>query len=142
MQARGSTVVDASADRAFEFVADPANDTRWRSYVVASHGRVHGLGDTISQTYSYQGRTQQVTMEVSEYEPPSRLGFLIREPARIRMAFQFRPEGSGCRVSMAFSAMLSGPAAMFEGRIGTELQKLITTDLQRLKAALAHAEEK
>lgn len=141
MQAHGSTLVDASPERAFAFVADPANDTRWRSHLVSSRGTVRGLGDTVSQTYSYQGRTHAVTMEVSEYEPPDRISFVIHEPVRVRMAFQFKREDGGCRVSVSLSSMLSGAATIVEGRITTEAQKLIATDLQRLRIALTCAEE-
>lgn len=137
MQVRASTIVPCTPEEAFAFVSDPANDARWRSHLVMSRGTVSGVGDHVVQTYSYEGRTKQVTMEVSEYQPPERLSYLLTEPARVRLAFQFRPETGGARVSASLSTVLSGPAALLEGRIETEAERLLRTDLERLRLACA-----
>lgn len=137
MQVRVSTMVPCSPEQAFAFVSNPANDTRWRSHLVASHGSANGVGDHVFQTYSYEGHTKQVTMEVAEYQPPERLTYLLTEPTRIRLAFQFRPETGGARVSASLSTVLSGPAALLEGRIETEAERLLRTDLERLRLACA-----
>lgn len=135
MQVRASTMVACTPEEAFAFVADPANDARWRSHLVSSWGSVSGVGDHVVQTYSYEGRSKQITMEVSEYQPPERLTYLLKEPARVRLAFQFRPEAGGSRVSASLSTMLSGPAALLEGRIETEAERLLRSDLERLRIA-------
>lgn len=141
MQAHGSIVVARPAEAAFAFVADPANDSHWRSNLVRSSGTVAGVGDTVSQTYSYQGRTQHVTADVTEFERPSRFTLVVHEPLRIRLSFQFTPEGDGTRVGATISSTLTGAAALFEGRVQSEAERLIKADLQRLKTALEGAEE-
>lgn len=139
MQARASVLINCSVEKTFAFIADTANDRAWRSYLDSSRGRVTAVGDRVTQTYSYQGKSKSVELEVSEFEPPERLGYTIHEPARARMSFHCRPDGTETRVSITISATLSGPAALFEGRAQTEADKLLKTDLDRLKRALEQA---
>lgn len=136
MLARASLVIAVPAERAFAFVAEPRNDPSWRGHLIASSGTANRPGDTVRQTYSYEGRTQGVTLEVVEFEPPLRLAYVIHEPTRIHAGFQFRPDGSGTRVSMSLSSVLTGSATLFEGRIQSEAERLIREDLRRLKTAL------
>ena len=140
MQTRASTLIMRPADVVFGFIAETANDRRWQSYLTASRGRATAPGDRIFQTYSYQGKSKTVELEVAEYQPPERLTYAIREPARARISFQCRPEGGGTRVSMSMSATVSGPAALFGGRIQSEADKLVRANLERLKRALESVE--
>lgn len=136
MQARSSVLIARPAEEIFAFITDPANDRTWRSHLVSSRGRVGAPGDRVTQTYSYEGHSKTVEITVSEFDPPHRLTFLLTEPARARMSLTCRSEEGGTRVSAAISANLSGPAALFESRAQTELEKLLRTDLGRLKATL------
>ncbi len=136
MQTRASVLIECMPKTAFDFVANAANDHQWRSHLASSHGHATAVGDRITQTYSYQGKSQTIELEVAEFEPPERLSYVIHKPARARFAFQFRAEGGATRVSMSVSASLSGPAALFEGRVQSEAEKLLRTDLDRLKHVL------
>lgn len=135
-QTRGSVLIQATPDQVFDFVANTANDHRWRTHLTASHGRATAVGDRISQTYTYQGKTQTGELEVTEFSRPERLGYVLQQPVRARFSFQFRPEGSGTRASMSINATVPGKYALFEGRVTAEAEKLIRTDLERLKHAL------
>jgi len=139
MQGRSSIAIAVPPEVVFRFISDPANDRVWRSHLLASHGSVHGVGDHVTQTYSYQGRTQTVDLEVSEYEPPARLSYRLTGRFRARFSFQCLPEADGTRVSFSVSSTLTGPAALLEGRITAEVTKLARTDLERLKRALEPA---
>jgi len=139
MQGRSSIVIAVPPEVVFRFISDPANDRLWRSHLLASHGTVQGTGGRVTQTYSYQGRTQTVDLEVSEYEPPTRLSFRTTGRFRARFAFQCLPEGDGTRVSFSASSVLTGPAALLEGRIAAEATKIARTDLERLKRVLEPA---
>jgi carbon monoxide dehydrogenase subunit G len=136
VQVRGSITVVCTPEATFAFMAEPANDRLWRSHLVSSHGSITRVGDQVVQTYAYQGKSKSVTLEVAEYDPPARLSYVIREQVRIRITFHITAEDSGSRVSMSASTNLSGPAALFEGRLQAEVDKLIHTDLRRLKTAV------
>jgi len=136
MQARSSVLIPRSAEEVFAFISDPANDRRWRSHLVASHGRIAAPGDRVSQTYTYEGRSKTVEATVSEIDPPNRLTFALTAPAKARLSFTLRPEDGGTRVSASMSATLSGPLALFESRAQSELEKLLRADLARLKVTL------
>jgi uncharacterized protein YndB with AHSA1/START domain len=136
MQARASIVIGCDPSTAFDFVADAANDRAWRSHLVSSRGRASTVGDRVTQTYSAEGKTAAIELEVVEFERPERLGYTMSKPARARFSFQFRPEGSGTRVSMSISANLTGPAALFEGRVQSEADKVLKADLEKLRRVL------
>lgn len=139
MQARASVLIACTPGAAFAFIADAANDRAWRSHLVSSHGRATAVGDRITQNYAAEGKTASIELEVAEFDPPERLSYVMHKPARARFSFQCRPEDGGTRVSMAISATLSGPAALFEGRVQTEADKILRADLAQLKRALEHA---
>jgi len=139
METRASVLINCTPQAAFDFITDSANDHRWRTHLISSHGHATGVGSHVTQTYSYQGRTQSIELEVTEFQPPERFAYTLHEPVRARIAFQCRAEGGATRVSMAISATVSGPAALFQGRIQSEADKLLKTDLQRLKLALEPA---
>ncbi len=139
MQGRSSIVIAVPPEVVFGFISDPANDRLWRSHLLASHGTVQGIGDHVTQTYSYQGRTQTVDLEVSEYDPPTRLAYRLTGPFRARFSFQCLPEAGGTRVGFSASSVLTGPAALLEGRIASEVTKLARADLQHLKRVLEPA---
>jgi uncharacterized protein YndB with AHSA1/START domain len=136
MQARSSVLIPLSAGEVFAFIADTANDRKWRSHLVASHGRITAPGDRVSQTYTYEGRSKTVEATVSEIDPPNRLTFALTQPAKARLSFTLRPEDGGTRVSASMSATLSGPLALFESRAQSELEKMLRADLARLKVTL------
>jgi uncharacterized protein YndB with AHSA1/START domain len=139
MQVRESILVDRPPEEVFAFIADPASAKLWRTHLIDSHGASAAVGDRMVQTYSYQGRTEQLELEITEYEPPERLAYKTEGQVRGRLAFQCRPEADGTRVSMSISATISGAAALFEGRIEKEADGLLKSDLSKLKAALESA---
>jgi carbon monoxide dehydrogenase subunit G len=122
----------------FSYIADPGNDLSWRSYLTASRAAPGELavGSIVHQRYSYQGRSVDAELEVTEYAPPEHLGFRLQGKIRARVLLTCVSEAGGTRVNMSGSVELSGAAALFEGRIQRELDQTITTDLKRLKTVL------
>lgn len=138
MRARGSIEITREPAHVFRLVSDPSKDMSWRSYVSASHGtgEVLGQGSRLRQTYSYEGRTQELEVEVTEYVPPERIGFRTHGQLRARISYSCVAEPGGTRFNMSLAAELPGPAAMFESRIQREVERVIAADLKRLKAVL------
>jgi uncharacterized protein YndB with AHSA1/START domain len=136
MQARASSLVARLPGEVFAFIADPANDRLWRSHLTSARGQVAAVGDRVSQTFSAQGQTKVVELEVTEFKPPERLTYRTLGPVRARLAYQCRPEGGGTRVSASLSADVGGIASLVEGRVEAEALKLVRADLARLKQVL------
>jgi carbon monoxide dehydrogenase subunit G len=136
MQVRESILVDRPPEEVFAFIADPAKAVLWRSYLVASQGDSGAVGDRVRQTYAYEDRMETLELEVMEYKPPEHLSYKTEGRIRGRISFQCRPESGGTRVGMAISATVSGPAALFQGRIEKEADALLKSDLAKLKGAL------
>jgi carbon monoxide dehydrogenase subunit G len=137
MRARGSIVIAREPAEVFAYVTDPGNDLMWRSFLVASHGTVPlAVGSIVRQSYSYQGNKVDVELEVTEFTPPTEAAFRAHGKFPVRFTYTCTPEAGGTRFNMAGSLELSGLASMFEGRIQSELDVAIASDLKRLKAAL------
>jgi carbon monoxide dehydrogenase subunit G len=138
MRARGSVVIQREPSEVFGFISDPSKDLSWRSYLLASRTADAELavGSIIRQTYSYEGRTVEAELEVTEYVPPERIAFRTRGKVHARIVCTCVAESGGTRFNMSGTADLTGPASLFEGRIQRELDQTIATDLGRLKAAL------
>jgi carbon monoxide dehydrogenase subunit G len=138
VRVRGGVLIQREPADVFRFVSDPTKDLSWRSHLVASRSADAELaaGSIIRQTYAYQGHMVEAELEVSEYAPPESIGFRLRGQMRARVNYSCAPEAGGTRFSMSGTYELSGPAALFEGRIKRELDEAIVTDLKRLKTAL------
>jgi carbon monoxide dehydrogenase subunit G len=138
MRVRGSVVIDREPEDVFRFVSDPTKDLSWRSHLAASRSvdAELSVGSIVRQTYSYQGHTVEAELEVTECTPPATIAFRLRGQISARVNFTCEPEAGGTRFNMSGTYELSGPAALFEGRIQRELQDAVTADLKRLKAVL------
>jgi len=136
MEARASVHIGRSPEAVFDFISDPANDHAWRSHLISSRGRITGTGDRVTHTYSYQGRTATIDLEVTEHRRPERLTLTIRDPAKIRITLGCRAEDGGTRVSATIRGELPLAARVFAGRIQKEADELVRADLASLKRAL------
>ena len=93
--------VDRPVDEVFEFVSDPANMSCWVEYVAEAgypDGTRPGVGATYEVKYTYGRRVSDLTMEVTEFEPPTRFGYMtVKGPYPIRATYTLAPEGRGTR---------------------------------------------
>ena len=99
----GSEPLNRPPAEVFAFIADVRNDPRWHTDVLEARlidGTTVGVGST------FEIRTKPVmgisggTVTVSEYDPPSRIVFVVRmgklEPTT---TFTIVPDGTGCVVT-------------------------------------------
>ena len=93
--------VDRPVDEVFEFVSDPANMSSWVEYVAEAgypEGARPGVGATYEVKYTYGRKVSDLTMEVTEFEPPTRFGYMtVKGPYPIRAKYSLAPEGRGTR---------------------------------------------
>ena len=139
MRIRKSTYISRPAEDVFWFVAEPTNDVRWRSEVrsvqVVSAVR-QGVGTHRREMVAYQGKPAEANVEITEFEPGSRICFRIHGGMRAHGCYDMRPEGDGTRFGFSATVELKGKAAMLERYILQVVEKTVEDDLKRLKTIL------
>lgn len=139
MRVRCGIYIDRPPTAVFDFVADHANDVRWRAEITG-HERVgeiaSGVGAHIRQTVAYQGRVAQLSIEVTDHVPPERICFRVHGKTRAHGCYEFTPEGDGTRFAVAITVELKGSEAMLERYVRQALDQAVEADLARLKRVL------
>ena len=101
LAAEATIHVDSPVDDVFQFVSDPANMSRWVEYVEEAgypEGAEPGIGATFEVKYTYGRRISDLTMEITEFEPPTRFGYMtVKGPYPIRATYTLALEGQGTR---------------------------------------------
>ncbi|GAB4287813.1 MAG: hypothetical protein Kow0067_13180 [Coriobacteriia bacterium] len=143
MRIRKSVFIDRPPADVFSFVADPSNDIRWRTYLLASSalgGLPLQVGSRVRQSYSYEGRAASIELEVTALETDERIDFRTSGQYRGSASYTFRPEDDGTRFGFAISANVTGAAALMSGYIEKTAGSYLEGDLKRLKHALESGE--
>lgn len=135
-----SFYIERPQQEVFDFMADPANDTKWRDSAVssewASEGPV-GVGSQLRTVDKLLGRKIESTSEVTSWDPPHTYGQkTVGGPAPFEFTVTLEPKGSGTQLTMAGQAELGGFFKMAEGLVGKQLEKQLDTDLAGLKRVL------
>ncbi len=139
MRVHKSIFIERPVDEVFAFVADHANDARWRSELLSSSvvGDVReGVGMRLHQVVSYQGRTGEANVEVTEIEPGRRICYRAHGGIRAHGCYDLETEGDGTRLNVSATVELKGPAAMLERYIRQAVEEAAEHDLERLRAVL------
>jgi carbon monoxide dehydrogenase subunit G len=124
----------------FDFVSDPANDSRWQSGSEggewSSDGPV-GVGSTVSSATKFLGRTIESTHEVTSWDPPNRLGQkAVTGPVPFEITISLEPKEGGTQVTVNGQAEFGGFFKVAEGLVGRQLKKQMASDFKSLKALL------
>ena len=145
MQTRSSIFIAAPVHEVFAFVADLTNQPRWQVGVISANvvgGGPIGVGSQVRVAASYQGRSGESDIEVTEYTPDERISFHTTVPIRARGSYAVRPDGAGTRVSVSGSAQLEGAASLASGIAEKMIEREMKKSLERLKSILENRETK
>jgi carbon monoxide dehydrogenase subunit G len=127
--------INTTAERAFAFFADPANDMRWRPGVkeIAAMGPP-GVGGKVHQVVAGPGgRGVAADIEVTAYEPPAHYAFkVIAGPARPNGEFRIRPAATGVVVTFSLDAELGGLKKLL---LGGPVQRSMNAEMAALDTA-------
>ncbi|PKQ36801.1 MAG: hypothetical protein CVT59_10835 [Actinobacteria bacterium HGW-Actinobacteria-1] len=143
MQTRASIFIAAPVHEVFAFVADLTNQPRWQTGVISATvvgGGPIGVGSRVRVASSYQGRSGEAELEVTEFTPDDRIGFRTSTPVRSRGSYAVRADGAGTRVSVSGSAQLEGIASLAGGIAEKMVEREMMHSLERLKAILERRE--
>jgi uncharacterized protein YndB with AHSA1/START domain len=146
MRVEAATVIRATPEQVFQFIAIPENGPRWQEGAVSTRvttpGPV-GLGSRMEHEGRWLRMRIPTTAVVTVYEPPVRYGYdittkLVAKPSLMRYAVE--PVEEGTKLTLSNEAPGSGWIKPFEPLLQRNVQGMFERDVLRLKA-LIEAEE-
>jgi uncharacterized membrane protein len=133
--AQRSIVIARSLPAVFAFFADAENDPQWRPAVreIKREGQL-GVGSRYHQQVAGPGgRAVPADIEVTAYEPESRVAFqVVAGPVRPRGEYQFTEVEGATKVTFTLAAELGGVKKLLMGRL---VQKSMDTEMANLDRA-------
>ncbi|HEY2947463.1 MAG TPA: SRPBCC family protein [Micromonosporaceae bacterium] len=139
--AEGSTVIAGRRpDEVFDFLADGANNPRWRVGVAdisRETGAAVGLGTVYRQGMrGPMGRRIAADYRITEYDPGRALGFeVIAGPARPTGRYELTPTQSGTAVRFTLDWRPTGLARLLAPAVARQMPREVAA-LGRLKQVM------
>jgi uncharacterized protein YndB with AHSA1/START domain len=142
MRVEAATVIHATPEHVFQFIANPENGPRWQESAVSTRVTTSGsLG--LGSTMEHEGRWLRMriptTAVVTVYEPPLRYGYdittkLFPKPSLMRYALE--PVAEGTRITLSNEVPGSGLIKPFEPLLQRSVRGMFERDVARLKALI------
>ena len=143
IEARASAHVDASVERTFGVLTDPARFSEWQGGMEPARledaAEPVGVGSRLSSGRTMAGMRIGFTSEVTEWDPPRRMAFAgVRSLLPVRGAFDVDPDGDGAKVTATLRVGVPRLAPVRLGdRAGQVIAEQLEEDLRRLAALVA-----
>jgi hypothetical protein len=140
-----SMYIDRPPDEVFAFVADAANNPKWRRNVVRTEWLDDGpmrVGRRGRQTARLLGREWTVDAEVVEWDPPRRVAWrTIQGPVSVRSWARVERDATGSLVSGGADGGFTGPIGRLLTRLAVpRMVRQAEVDLQTLRGLLESRE--
>jgi hypothetical protein len=137
--------IDRPPDEVFAFVADAANNPKWRKNVVRTEWLDDGpmrVGRRGRQTARLLGREWTVDAEVVEWDPPRRVAWrTIQGPVSVRSWARVERDATGSLVSGGADGGFTGPIGRLLTRLAVpRMVRQAEVDLQTLRGLLESRE--
>ena len=136
-----SATIAVPPERAFGFVADAGNALRWMhnfSRFEPERPGAYGLGARVNATGLVMGFPVATTLEIVEFDPPTRLASRTTGRLKSYSVWDFAPVDGGTRVT--FTGEYDVPGGLLRVIGGPLVQRELETNaeisLRNLKAAL------
>lgn len=140
MRTSHAILVPVTAERAFSFLSDVTNETRWRQSIIGSR-----YVDAAQPALGVHGETdvamgsRELTMRwvITDFVAGHRVAWqLDGDPWFGGGGYTVAPDAAGARIEAALEVRLKGVARLFEPVIGFSLRRGLRADLKRLAALL------
>jgi hypothetical protein len=140
-----SMYIDRPPDEVFAFVADAANNPKWRRNVVRTEWLDDGpmrVGRRGRQTARLLGREWTVDAEVVEWDPPRSVAWrTVQGPVSVRSWARVEPDATGSLVSGGADGGFTGPIGRLLTRLAVpRMVRQAEVDLQTLRVLLESRE--
>ena len=135
-----SIAVTASAEVAFDFVADPTHEKGWNPGVVRAARTspdLIGVGSTFEMVGRMIGREMVVSLKVTHFDQPHRITTLATSgPMTFHTTYEVVPDAAGTTVTMWVEAVPSGPLRILKPLIAAGFARRQRRLMPRLKAVI------
>jgi len=135
-----SVVINRPLEQVFAFVSDLENDPQWTPGAVmrrTSQGQL-GVGTTFQQHDRFMGRRMDLSLEVTDYEPPHKIGLkTISGPLSFGGTRMFEPVGEAAtRVTFVGEGHAPGMLKLAEPLLAAAGERRLRAQLGNLKRLL------
>jgi carbon monoxide dehydrogenase subunit G len=140
-----NVVIDRPINEVFAFITDPNNDSLWQAWTLETEQISEGpvdVGTTLRSTAKMLGRRIEVTMEVTENDPPHRQCVRITSgPIPAFGCYQLEPaDGGSTRFTQTFEGEVGGFFRLAEPVVGRVIGRQTDADIATLKDLLESSE--
>lgn len=139
MRLEHSLTVARPVEEVFAFIADPANLPSWQSGLVEvrPESTGPGLGARHGEVRSFMGKHIEQTLEVTAYEPPTRLDFaVVQGPLPLRVEHTFAPTDAGTEIHVVGEGDVGALFRLAEPLVVRAVKRQSQADFARLKELL------
>jgi carbon monoxide dehydrogenase subunit G len=132
-----TVLINRSPEEVFEFLTNPANDSKWRDSSISgewtSDGPI-GVGSTLHTVSKVLGREMETTSEVTVWDPPNEYGWKsVGGQMPFEATQKFVSKEGGTQLTFSGQAEVSGFFKLAEGLVGKQLEKMMDKDMNGLK---------
>lgn len=141
MTERLSVTIRAPIERVWQLIDDPAQLSRWMEGLIESRdlaegGRPRGIGTRFVQRIREGGREAEYQGEITDYEPPARLGLTIGNRIfGMRVHYRLERVDEGTRLDYSAELERGGALVRVLGTLfGWLTRRILRQQMARLKA--------
>jgi uncharacterized protein YndB with AHSA1/START domain len=137
-----SIEIARSPDDVFAYIDDVERHGEWQAQIVSSRRETEGptrVGTRVTDIRKMPGRTQPVTYEITEHDPPRRASFRgVNGPVRPVGTVTVEPAGEGrSKVTLELDLQGHGLLGVFVAPLASrQARKEVPADQQQLKKRL------
>ena len=135
-----SLFINRPQQEVFDFVSNPANDSKWSSSTESSEWASEGppgVGSTLRSVDKFLGRKIESTSEVTIWDPPNQLGYkMVSGPFPFEATIKLESKENGTQLTVAGKAEFGGFFKIAEGLVGKQAEMQFDADFDALKLLL------
>jgi carbon monoxide dehydrogenase subunit G len=134
-----SEEIAAAVEDVFNYTMEVGNLAAWQSGLVEAYSNdPPGVGNVTTQVRKIAGIKVDSEIECTEFNAPYQAAFqVIKGPVPFSVAQRYEAIDGGTRLTVSIEGEVAGPLKVLgEGRVASQTQKELVTDLATLKALL------
>jgi len=135
-----SIFINRPVQEVFDFVTNPANNTKWQSGIESAEWTSdgpRGVGSIVKVVAKLLGRKIEVVVEITAWDPPNLWGTKsVGGPIPFEATIKFEAQGGGTLVTETSQAEIGGFFKLAERLVGKQLEKQFEAESAALKLLL------